>query len=501
MYKQIINDLELYYDENNFSEIDSIIETIKNNYSLIKAYLKKFKKVSLIPVEDDEIIVIYNFNEIFRQIVEKEFNNEEINKLVEDEKTLAILYIELLERKIINQYKNIDIYFKPNPALDDETLYSVIAKYYYEKNYTFEKFIEYLKRKNNYKNIEAWLQDKVRFISYNYLISKIVDDIKKESFNTFEQIRDILLIMIEKSKKINYYEKNQIELPELSDKELENLFYEYLNYINAPKDWFEKYEYLKKEKLIKNSSEIDNSCFYNMEDQTIVDKNNDKTIKKLSRFIHEFFHSLSLQNITDASEYFYISEFPSIFYEKKFYEFLEEKKGYSKDIIDFISCYREESNYNISSDLEPILEDILTYETNGSIKKEEKIEYYKPKLNYYKELIDEMNKEIKKQKTKIKIKPIENEYENIKIEEFVNKVYDYNTIELIKNGFQIINGYQYLLNTILADNILEKSKTDSTIMQKMIEVTNNFNKMNLNKIMELFNIEEKLNNKIKSKKQ
>ena len=85
--------------------------------------------------------------------------------------------------------------------------------------------------------------------------------------------------------------------------------------------------------------------------------------------------------------------------------------------------------------------------------------------------------------------------------EFVNKVYDYNTIELIKNGFQIINGYQYLLNTILVDNILEKSKTDSTIMQKMIEVTNNFNKMNLNKIMELFNIEEKLNNKIKSKKQ
>ena len=93
MYKQIINDLELYYNESNLSEIDSIIETIKNNYSLIKAYLKNFKKVSLIPVEDDEIIVIYNFNEIFRQIVEKEFNNEKINKLVEDEKTLAILYI------------------------------------------------------------------------------------------------------------------------------------------------------------------------------------------------------------------------------------------------------------------------------------------------------------------------------------------------------------------------------------------------------------------------
>ena len=34
----------------------------------------------------------------------------------------------------------------------------------------------------------------------------------------------------------------------------------------------------------------------------------------------------------------------------------------------------------------------------------------------------------------------------------------------------------------------------------MIEVTNNFKNMNLNKIMELFNIEEKLNNKIKSKK-
>ena len=41
MYKQIINDLELYYSESNLSEIDSIIETIKNNYSLIKPYLKK----------------------------------------------------------------------------------------------------------------------------------------------------------------------------------------------------------------------------------------------------------------------------------------------------------------------------------------------------------------------------------------------------------------------------------------------------------------------------
>ena len=114
---------------------------------------------------------------------------------------------------------------------------------------------------------------------------------------------------------------------------------------------------------------------------------------------------------------------------------------------------------------------------------------------------DKINKVIKKQKTKIKIKLIENEYENINIEEFVNQEYDYNTIEIIKNGFQIINGYQYLLDTILADNILEKSKTDTTIMQKMIEVTNNFKNMNLNKIMELFNIEEKLNNKIKSKKQ
>ena len=70
-----------------------------------------------------------------------------------------------------------------------------------------------------------------------------------------------------------------------------------------------------------------------MEDQTIVDKNNDKTIKKLSRFIHEFFHFISLQNITDASEYFYISEFPSIFYEKKFYEFLEEKKDIPKILL------------------------------------------------------------------------------------------------------------------------------------------------------------------------
>ena len=203
MYKQIINDLELYYNESNLSEIDSIIKTIKNNYSLIKPYLKNFKKVSLIPVEDDEIIVISNFNEMFRQIVEKEFNNDEINKLMEDEESLAILYIELLERKIINNYKNIEIYFKPNPALDDEILHSLIAKYYYEKKYTFEEFVEYLKRKDNYKNIEAWLQDKVRFISYNYLISKIIDDMKKESFNVFEQIRDILLIMIEKSKKKN----------------------------------------------------------------------------------------------------------------------------------------------------------------------------------------------------------------------------------------------------------------------------------------------------------
>ena len=75
----------------------------------------------------------------------------------------------------------------------------------------------------------------------------------------------------------------------------------------------------------------------------------------------------------------------------------------------------------------------------------------------------------------------------------VDKECDLLIESLIKNGLLVINGYQYLLDTFLADEVLKQISIDSTIITKMIKITNELGDMNLQNILDLFNMQNVLN--------
>lgn len=75
----------------------------------------------------------------------------------------------------------------------------------------------------------------------------------------------------------------------------------------------------------------------------------------------------------------------------------------------------------------------------------------------------------------------------------------------IQNGLLVINGYQYLLDTYLAEEVLKKSNDDTSIIPRMINVTDNLGNMNLKDVLTEFNIQgiiddTKEKGNIKSKK-
>lgn len=61
-------------------------------------------------------------------------------------------------------------------------------------------------------------------------------------------------------------------------------------------------------------------------------------------------------------------------------------------------------------------------------------------------------------------------------------------ISFVQSGFLILNGYQYLIGSLLAYNILDTTSSDLG-NKVMINITNQLNKYTLSGIIQLFNID------------
>lgn len=59
----------------------------------------------------------------------------------------------------------------------------------------------------------------------------------------------------------------------------------------------------------------------------------------------------------------------------------------------------------------------------------------------------------------------------------------------IQNGLLVIDGYQYLLDSYLAEEVLKKAADDTSVIPKMINVTDNLGTMNLKDILTEFSIQ------------
>ena len=87
-------------------------------------------------------------------------------------------------------------------------------------------------------------------------------------------------------------------------------------------------------------------------------------------------------------------------------------------------------------------------------------------------------------------------YSIITKKEELNEEYDLIIDYLIRNYYMILKGFGYLISTYLAERIHELK--DENVKDKMIYVSNNLNQLDIDEIIDLFNI--KIGKKLTKKK-
>ena len=90
-----------------------------------------------------------------------------------------------------------------------------------------------------------------------------------------------------------------------------------------------------------------------------------------------------------------------------------------------------------------------------------------------------------------KIDDIPSSLQNLEEQDPVKMAYEElerKIISFAQSGFLILNGYQYLIGSLLAYNILDTTSSDLG-NKVMINITNQLNKYTLSGIIQLFNID------------
>ena len=479
-----IKDIELVFSENQQQFIDKIKMIIQNNYGLILSCLGENKTID---ISQDES----NFNDTFHYIVKEVFNNDSNKQAFSDKDFLSALHVEALIRR--KKFFNTTI-VEQNPNMSDELLSSLIAYKYFEVNGTFDDFVEYLKERNNEEKIFQWLQSASRWDTYNYLLSITSNFFKTDDEEFFKQMNYITSIWFNRViDNIQFRDDSNKDYQKISEKEFDSLFYEFLGYINAPVEWINIYNKLKEKGLIiiEKGNKPDNSmCFLDNDGITKILIGNGDNLRDFCIFVHEFIHYVSRQNGCLSIEKIAISEFPSIFFEKISAEFLEEK-GYSSEIVNQIINDRDSNNYSLITSMQPLFIDLIRYINYGEINKNFKMSFYKNQIESINRVRRKLLKIITDAGEQIKDPSAFKEIK-VDIEKDVDEDCDSMIDSFIKEGLLVINGYQYLLDSYLVEQVLNKRNNDNTIVEKMINVTNNLGMISVKDILSLFGIENAL---------
>lgn len=504
MYLEDVLNISIIYDDNIKDNINDIKTIIINNYDLFTKIMGNNKFINLSSINYDNSLNIDNFYEYFNYIVNSIYNTEEVEKSFKDINVIISFYIEYL----IRMNNDSDTYFQPNPELTLEMVETVLGYNYFANKRDFNGFIDFLKYRDNEDKIFNWIKNKYRFDVYNRLLDMTVNSLKKQEFDFLENISNIVNIMLEQIIDDVTNQDYEIidELPKINNEIIDKYFNMFLKYIKAPKSWTNTYNELKENNLIiyeYNTDDTKTRCFIDRDDKLKIYIANDGTIKTFCSLVHEFIHYISMKKKVDVKQ-IAISEFPSIFFEKISFRFLRNQ-GYSTAIINKIMDERIDNNCDIYTELSSLFYDMSRYINKGNITKESKVEFW---TNQYKILKNAKDTMIKSyidngiSLTQEEINSLNIINDDFDMNQAVLEDCDILINSIIKDGLLIVNGFQYLLDTYLAECIINKSTNNNLNFDKMIWVTNNLNNLSLKDIVTMFDIKELYNdiNKSKTKK-
>lgn len=395
--------------------------------------------------------------------------------------------------------KNGETFIQLNDNITDDMLWFVLACKFFDCKTQFDELSNFLKYRNDKELIFEWLKQTQRFNTYNYLLEIASNYLKEYDFYFFDNLDEIFSKMNEKNFDYVISSKNSnYKLQKLSLEDFENIFFGSLDKIKTPKEWKEIYIDLKNNNRIifeESKDGKDNSkCFIDNDGIRKIKVTTDGTVNDFISFVHEFIHYISLQKDMPP---FSLLEFSSIYYERVAAIHLINI-GFDEKIIKSVIENRNKNNFGKYYDLFGILLDMCRYNKKGNIIREDKIELLKKATEATNECVENLINIF------LEAGNPTDELQSLIIKDcdFGKKVddeCDYYIMEFIKNGLLVLDGYQYLTDSYLADSVLEKEDDDDTIFDKMVFITENLSDFNIETISKYLGIEDAFTKKSKRK--
>ena len=477
--KKLLNGLTISYDNLEKEKLKEIANFIQKHSFLFTDFEKENHNIT---------ISIDEFYPFVEMIVNKFTGDNNLKQNVESQDFLPALYLSYLILK--NDKQNNTLIQLPNNLTMEFLLFLLSIKYY---NYDVSKICKALFSNSSieYKEMMEQLKNEQRLNVYNYYLKCASNFLEAFDTSLLDNLESIIQKLtqenLEYMKTVQTQQSRLTDLKQLSKDEFDTLFQSFLKYINAPKEWLNHYENLKENNSIQfqySTTQDNGTCYFDSSNQTWkIELISDKTIRTFVTFAHEFAHYISLTQNPDFN--FSLLEFPSIYFENIASEFLEEY-GYEKGIINEVLNARRANNFALFGTQILQLKDILSYKKNGPIKLEDKIENYRKLIQNQNNFIINMRKTLKE----IGITELPDFLQTLEERdpiEIINEELDQKIEEVVQSGLLILNGYQYLVGSLLSFELLDAENRKSTT-QKMIDITNQLSNYSITRILKLFNI-------------
>lgn len=479
MLKTKIGNLEIWYDDS--IDIKRVSSLIKNNYFLFCEEAKDCMIISFVPT-DEEVTYINDIDDYLNEAYALIYHSKKIYESYTNAHLENIYFFHLIKKDLKNGENWL---FELDKRFDEEAwdkMFNMILPFcYYHENGCFSDYLNYMKyRDEEEKNkMLDWLREKYRYPVFNLVQEFIVKKIQLDEY-FYQNLRNIMDIIY------NEIDKNIVcdikdRLPQASPKRIHELMLQFLSFIDMP-DWLDKYQELcEKNGIIyyMDGQSSESSCCIDKNGQLKIIVDSNGTVEDFFSLVHEFIHYLSWQDRVNLSK-ISIQEFPSIFFEKIAALFLV-KCGYDRKVVTYFDALRCRNNVLNALKLFPLFSNIINYLDNGPVSLESEI----VRMN---DIIENYNKN-HCQKISLKDLFAIMEIDDFtSVEDFFNQKYDYLTREMITNGVNIFDGFQYIIGTLLAEKLIDY--LDWKVIVQVIDVVNNFKDYDLKKILELFDLED-----------
>lgn len=472
------NYIVIEYDQDKEDEAKRLKEILDKNEMFFSEFLNAYPIIRISnsnePLTDKETLEVESIDELKELLVI--LIPYYINKLnVKGDDQSLITFLKILLANKYKAFENYDIKITEEQLpMYIESIYSLVAIDYYETPEEVvdslfnmnkdekKKLFEYLNQKYRNSLLNELLQDQVRYLTE-------VSEYKQQDNFVIDNIDELLKQTTQEMLSINLNDQENVKMPSLTEKELENLIVEFLIKIDPSLKWLKEYEEMKKNNQIKPGEAW--NCAN--EDKWVINTKLTHTIEDFRCFIHEFIHYITVKNQKEEVLPIATKEFPSIYFETLAIKFLEEK-GYSKDVINYMLNERNEWTEENVYNLYLMLGLLSNYLTNNEITPENEVER---RL----QITDELKR---------------------KIPEDLSFFYDI-SLQSINYSFDIANGYfllypesiyeeyPYITGTYLADRAVEVTEKDPMFIYDMLSITDNLETINPKDIIDLINQKHK----------